>query len=122
MNVQTIDIDGAPALVVIPINEWQALQARLEDLQDIADAKSASTEETFPADLVDRLINGEAPLRVWREYRGLTLQSLADRCGTTRQMLSMIENGKARPSADLLGRLARGLDCDMDDLHAPDDR
>jgi transcriptional regulator with XRE-family HTH domain len=29
----------------------------------------------------------------------------------------MIEHGKATPSADLLGKLAGALDCDMDDLH-----
>jgi transcriptional regulator with XRE-family HTH domain len=32
-------------------------------------------------------------------------------------MLSMIENGKANPSAELLAKLAGALDCDMDDLH-----
>ncbi|WP_300970676.1 helix-turn-helix transcriptional regulator [Thiocapsa sp.] len=42
---------------------------------------------------------------------------MAETSGTTRQMLSMVENGKANPSADLLARLARALDCDMDDLH-----
>jgi transcriptional regulator with XRE-family HTH domain len=39
-------------------------------------------------------------------------------CGVTRQMLAMIEHGKAKPSADLLSKLAGTLGCDMDDLHA----
>ena len=33
-------------------------------------------------------------------------------------MLSMIEHGKAKPSSDLLARLAVALACDMDDLRA----
>lgn len=33
-------------------------------------------------------------------------------------MMSMIERAKTKPSADLLGKLAGGLGCDMDDLHA----
>jgi DNA-binding XRE family transcriptional regulator len=117
MSVQIIELNGVPALAVLPIDEWETLLERLETLQDIADAKAAMSEETFPATFIDRLLAGEAPLKVWREYRGLTLQSLAEISGTTRQMLSMVENGKANPSADLLARLARALDCDMDDLH-----
>jgi DNA-binding XRE family transcriptional regulator len=97
--------------------DGRALLARLEDLQDIADAKSARTEETFPVELIERLMSGESPLKVWRDYRNLTLQALAAQCGVTRQMLSMIEHGKANPSADLLAKLAHALQCDMDDLH-----
>ncbi len=117
MSVQIIQLNGVSALAVLPIDEWETLLERLETLQDIADAKATMSEETFPAAFVDRLLAGEAPLKVWREYRGLTLQSLAETSGTTRQMLSMVENGKANPSTDLLARLARALDCDMDDLH-----
>ena len=118
MNAQIIEMNGAPAFAVVPLAEWNALLARLENLQDIAEAKSALETETFPAAFADRLLAGEAPLSVWRNYRGLTLQALAERCGVTRQMLSMIEHGKAKPSADLLAKLAAALKCDMDDLHA----
>ena len=117
MNAQIIELDGKPTFAVVPIAEWNALMARLENLQDTADAKAAQGEETFPAELADKLLAGEHPLRVWREYRALTLQALAARCNVTRQMLSMIEHGHTRASADLLSKLADALDCDMDDLH-----
>lgn len=32
-------------------------------------------------------------------------------------MLAIMEDGNVNPSADLLARLARALDCDMDNLH-----
>jgi DNA-binding XRE family transcriptional regulator len=32
-------------------------------------------------------------------------------------MLSMVEGGKAKPSSDLLARLAAVLGCEMDDIH-----
>lgn len=118
MTAQFIEVDGVPAFAVVPAAEWKALLERLEELQDIADLKTGRDEETFPAEFLDRLLSGEVPLKVWREYRGLTLQALAERCGVTRQMLSMVEHGKANPSADLLAKLAQALDCDMDDLHA----
>lgn len=117
MNAQIIEMDGKPAFVVVPVAQWSALLARLEDLQDIADARAALGEETLPVEFVERRLNGESPLKLWREHRGLTLQALADRAHCTRQMLSMIEHGKAAPSAGLLARLASALDCDMDSLH-----
>jgi len=117
MSAQIIELNGVPAFAVVPVAEWNALLARLEEVQDIADAKAARDSESFPAEFGDRLLSGESPLRVWRDYRGLTLQALAEACGVTRQMLSMIEHGKAKPSAGLLSRLAESLGCDMDDLH-----
>jgi len=118
MNVQIIEMNGTPAFAVIPVSEWEALLARLEELQDLSDARAAAAGESFPVGLADRLLAGDPPLRVWREYRGLTLQTLAEACGVSRQMLSMIENGKTAPSAALLSRLASALRCDMDDLHS----
>ena len=118
MSAQIIEHNGHPAFAVVPIAEWTELQMRLEVLQDIADAKSSRDAETFPVELADRLLAGESPLKVWRDYRGLTLQTLAERCGVTRQMLSMVEHAKAKPSTDLLAKLAAVLGCDMDDLHA----
>jgi DNA-binding XRE family transcriptional regulator len=117
MSAQIIELNGVPAFAVVPVAEWNALLARLEEVQDIAKAKAARDGESFPTEFADRLLSGESPLRVWRDYRGLTLQALAGVCGVTRQMLSMIEHGKAKPSANLLGKLADALDCDMDDLH-----
>ncbi|CRI63800.1 Transcriptional regulator, XRE family [Thiocapsa sp. KS1] len=122
MSVRIIELNGVPASDVLPIDEWETLLKRLKTLQDIAYAKAAMSEETFPAAFADRLLAGDAPLKVWREYRGLTLQSLAETSETTRQMLSMVENGKADPSADLMARLACALDCDMDGLHGETQR
>lgn len=118
MSAQIIELEGKPAFAVVPVAEWTALLAHLEDLQDIADARAASAEETLPLAFVERQLAGESPLRLWREHRGLTLQALAERAGCSRQMISLIEHGKSAPSADLLAKLAAALGCGMDDLHA----
>ncbi len=117
MTAQIIELEGRPAFAVVPIAEWTAMLDRLENLQDIADAKAALSEEILPLEFVERRLSGESPLKLWREHRELTLQALAELAGCTRQMLSMIEHYKARPSTDLLARLAGALGCDMDDLH-----
>ena len=121
MNIQTIDHDGKPAFVVVPVEEWNALLARLEERADVTEASRTlaaieAGEEDFPADFAARLIGREHPLKVWREYRGLTLRALAVEVGVSPPALSKIETGKSRPRTATLSRLASALRCDMDDL------
>ena len=122
MNVQIITNHDIPAFVVVPFDEWQHLQERLEDLEDIADAGVLSSkiatgeDETFPDAFVERLLSDDHPLKVWREYRGLTVAALAAVCKVSPPALSQIENGKRKPSVTLLKRLAVALQCDMEDL------
>ena len=67
--------------VTIPRAEYEAMQARLEDLDDILAAHEAMTGATLPHDLAMRVISGEHPTRVWREYRGLSASALAEAAG-----------------------------------------
>ena len=126
MNVQIIQHNGIPEYAVIPFVEWQAITDRLEEMEDIIDARAISAaiaagEETFPHEFSKRLTAGEAPLKVWREYRGYTLSALGKQCGVSAAALSQIETGKRSPSVELLSKLSRALGCDMDDLHAVDE-
>lgn len=121
MKLQTIDQNGQAAFVVVPIAEWDALMARLEEREDIADATRQMSairagEETLPAEIVARLTSGENPLKVWREYRGFTLRALATEIGISSAAVSKIETGKSHPSVATLGKLAAALGCDMEDL------
>lgn len=72
--------------------------------------------ERVPAALARRLIDGEAPVRVWREHRGLSLHALAEQAGISPSLLSEIETGKKDGSVRTLAALARGLRVDVDDL------
>lgn len=121
MKLQTIKQDGQAAFVVVPIAEWDALMARLEERDDVADAKNQlakiqAGEETLPATMVARLTLGEPPLKVWREYRGYTLRALAAEIGISSAAVSKIETGKSQPTVATLGKLAAALGCDMEDL------
>lgn len=120
MNVRTIQENGA-AYVLVPQAEWDALMARLEAREDIADARLLRAairagEETLPAGMVERLTSGESPLKVWREYRGHTLRTLAAEIGISSAAVSKIETGKSQPTVATLGKLAAALGCDMEDL------
>ena len=72
----------------------------------------------MPDALVDRLADGDNPVRVWREYRGLTVTALARRAKVSNARLSAIENGAAIGSvpARTLRDIADALGVTVDDL------
>ena len=51
-------------------------------------------------------------IRPWREHRGLTLEQLAERIGTTHATLSRIERGLQPYSQPMLEAIAEGLSTD----------
>jgi len=122
MNVQVIERDGKPEYAVVPYEEWQRLLELAEEAEDIRDAEQAMRElengedELIPGEMVARLLDGEPPVRVWREHRGLTQAQLAERAGVTQGAVAQIESGKRRGSVDLLRKLAAALGVDVDDL------
>ena len=109
-------------MVTIPKAEYLRLRALEEDLTDlhrateILDRIKAGTEELLPSSVVDRLLDGEPPLSVWREHRQLTQTELARRSGVNRIQLIDIEAGRKTGSVATLKKLATTLSVDLDDL------
>jgi DNA-binding XRE family transcriptional regulator len=118
MKVQVLEKDGKEAFAVLPIDEYRALVQRLEDLEDAQDLRSyrSNPGESFPSEVVNRLLDGESPVKVWREYRRLTQGQLAEQTGVTVAHISQIESGKRECSVKLLRALARVLEVDADML------
>ena len=98
------------------------LQIR-EEKQDIRDYDIAKAElengedELIPSEVVEALLDGENPIKVWREYRGLTQQQLADTAGISKPYLSQIETGKRKGTVDILSAIAKALNVSLDDLY-----
>ncbi len=120
MAVQFIDV-GGEKLAVMPIADYDRLIAESEDRADERAAAEAESrrlggEEYLPADMVDRLIAGESPLRVWRKHRKLTLQALGEVAGVTHPYISQIETGKREGTAKVWRKLAAALNVDLDDI------
>ena len=122
MNLQIIERDGRPEWAVIPYADYVQLMDRLElseDLRAYDQAKAelkAGTDELVPAVVVDRLAACEPPLRVWREYRGLTQQALADAAGVGKSYICQLEAGTRKGSVGTLRALAAALHLDLDDI------
>ena len=108
--------------VTIPRAEYERLCALEEDLADIQaalglEARIASGEEELvPSEVVDRLLDGESPLRVWREHRKLTQAELARSSGVNRIQIVDIEAGRNSGSVHTLRKLATALAISVDDL------
>lgn len=89
---------------------------QLEDLEARAAYAATRGEEKLPSEVVERLCAGDSPVRVFREYRGLSAVRLAEEAGLSGSHLAGIESGKRRASAKALGALAAALDVAVDDL------
>jgi DNA-binding XRE family transcriptional regulator len=118
MRAQLLKKDGKPEFAVLPIMEYRNLIKRLEDLEDARDIREyrSNPGESFPPVIVNRLMDGVNPLKVFREHRGITLESLGAVCGVSAAALSQIENGKREPSVGLLKKLSEALQVDVDIL------
>ena len=66
--------------------------------------------------MVDRLLSGTSPIKVYREYRGLSQKELAAATGISPIYLSQIETGRRVDSAKTLVSIAQALVVSSDDL------
>jgi len=119
-EVQLIEKAGKPEWAVVPYKEYQ----ELIKVYDYFDDEALFTQvlernkdaETIPHDVVVRLVNGENPIRVWRQYRGKTMEVLAKQIGVTQSYLSQLESSKRQASQKVLKRLAENLCVDIQEL------
>ena len=104
--------------VTIPRAEYEALVAAAEDAVDrAAIARGDAGFTTYvPLEVVDRILAGENKLRVFRKFRGMTLDALGAEIGVGKSYLSQIETGKRDGTARVLANCARVLGVTVDDL------
>ena len=66
-------------------------------------------EVVLPKAVVDRLANGDNPVRVIREWRDMIQGELAVAVGISQNYLSEIETGRRKGPAELQKKFARAL-------------
>lgn len=120
MTAQIVEISGQK-VAILPLADYRRLLDLAEDREDVAAAAAAEQlraagEEYLPAELVDRILAGESALKVWRQYRGLTLARLGEQVGMRRSSLSEIESGKTKGKPAMWRALADALDVSVDDI------
>lgn len=118
-TIQTLSLAGEE-FAVVPLAEYEALRNLAEE--DAVDSAIIQRiledpdQELVPFELSKRLADGEHPVRVWREHRGLKASELAASAGVPASYLSDIEKGKKPGSVNALKRLAAALNVTVDDL------
>jgi mRNA interferase RelE/StbE len=89
-------------MVTIPREEYDRLRAAAEDLADLQSydrvkaALAVGADELIPSDYANRLLDGENPLRVYRDLRSLTRANLAEKAGVNRVTVAEIETGRKK--------------------------
>ena len=90
MNVRFKKTDKGE-MAILPRAEYEALIERLEEAEEDAGTvrlidrglrEIAEGAPTFPMDVANRIADGENPVRVFREWKGMTQVELAARTGS----------------------------------------
>lgn len=121
MGIQYIDTESG-RLVVLPEADYKRLIESSADAEAgaVIDAfrrtLAAGEEELLPSDIAKRLIDGENPVRVWRQHRGMTTAGLAKAAGLSQAFVSQIETGKREGSIGAMKAIAEALSATLDDL------
>lgn len=121
MPIETITRKGKE-FAVLPMKDLKKLMADAEILADVRayDAAKArlarGDDEIIPFELVERRVKGESPVKLWREYRALTQEQLAEKSGVSRPMIAAIETGRKQGGIATLRKLASILHVSLDQL------
>jgi DNA-binding XRE family transcriptional regulator len=122
-KVQVIkNYDNKPLYALVPYKEYKELYEKLEDLEDISDYDrikkklKEGKEELIPAKFVDRILDGENEIKVFRDLRMITQSELAKKVGVSKQYISSIEGDKIKGSKKILNKIAKVLNVNLEDI------
>jgi DNA-binding XRE family transcriptional regulator len=122
MNVRFQKTDKGE-IAILSRKDYEALVARAAEADEnagtariVARARKeiAAGAPLIPKEVADRLAEGENPVRVFREWRGMTQQQLALKGGVTQGYLSDIENGRRHGTALRLRGISQALKIPLD--------
>jgi DNA-binding XRE family transcriptional regulator len=110
-------------VAILPRAEYEALLAKAAEAdEDVGTARVVARGRRaidagaplLPKDVVDRLAEGENPVRVLRQWRGLTQQALSAAAGVSQGHIADIENGRRTGTPAVLRALSSALRAPVD--------
>ncbi|MFA5873472.1 MAG: helix-turn-helix transcriptional regulator [Anaerolineales bacterium] len=122
MNVQIIKQGNKPEWAIVPYETYLQLVDKAEMLQDVQDYDSAKAalergdDELVPSEVVYAILDGENPIKVWREYRGMSQQEAAENAGISIPYLSQLETNKRKGSLVVLSAIAKVLKVSLENI------
>ena len=104
IEYQTIlDASGNPAFVVLPYNRFLELYDK-------------KTDTTIPNKVVSAVVDGQSPVRAWREYQKLTQKEVASRMGISQAAFAQMESADSKLRKQTRQRIAQALGITADQL------
>ena len=122
MNVQIIKQGNKPEWAVVPYETYLQLVEKAEMLQDVQDYDNAKAalergdDELVPSEVVYAILDGENPIKVWREYRSISQQEAAENAGISIPYLSQLETNKRKGSLNVLLAIAKALKVSLENI------
>ena len=114
---------GKGEVAILPRKEYEALAAKAAEADEdagtarlIARARREIAEggAVIPFDVVNRIANGENPVRAIREWRDITQLHLAHKTNIGQGYISDLEKGRRKGTVMALKEIARVLDVPLD--------
>jgi DNA-binding XRE family transcriptional regulator len=121
MRIEKITRRGKE-FAVIPVEDLQRLMDNAEMLADVRAYDAAKgrldrgEDELIPLEITERRLAGESPVKIWRDHRALTQETLAKVSKVSRGMIAAIEAGHKTGGIATLKKLAAGLNVDLENL------
>jgi ribosome-binding protein aMBF1 (putative translation factor) len=110
-------------VAILPRKDYEALIAKAAEVDEdagtarvVARARNeiAGGDPLLPKEVVDRMANGENPVRVLREWRDITQMYLSFKTNLSQGHISDIENGRRTGTATALRLIANVLKVPLD--------
>lgn len=114
---------GKGEVAILPRKEYEALVAKAAEADEdagtarlVARARKEIAEGggVIPFDVVNRIAEGGNPVRVIREWRGMTQLHLAHKTNIGQGYISDLENGRRKGTVAALKEIARVFDVSLD--------
>ena len=121
MEAQVLQLNGMK-YAVLPYEVYVRMIEILEDARDIADAKEIANRiaqgegEYYPSEVVNAILGGENKIKVFREYRGITQETLAEKINKSVAMVRKLENGSSDGSISTIKAISDALKVDVEML------
>ena len=119
---QIISTPAGERMAILPLEEYRHLLRSAEELSDIRAYDRAieqladGRDEMILSEFADRILEGESAVRVWREYRKMSVKELAGQANISASYLSQIEGGSRSGSLPTMKALAQALRLKLADL------
>ncbi len=122
MSIQVIKQGDKPEWAIIPYETYLQLVEKADMLLDIQDYDSAKAalergdDELVPSEVVYAILDGENAIKVWREFREMSQQELAEKAGISVPYLSQLETNKRTGSLEVLSSVAKALNVSLENI------